>query len=73
MRAAAPNLDIHLVEQDLNDSLIDLLIADEIDVTLLEGPYDDTRPELIELGTDPFVVLLPRESDLTRLAKGKTF
>ncbi len=73
MRAAAPNLDIHLVEQDLNDSLVDLLIAGEIDVTFLEGPYNDSRLELIELGADPFVVLLPRESDLTRLAKGKTF
>ncbi|NQW49582.1 MAG: LysR family transcriptional regulator, partial [Planctomycetes bacterium] len=73
MRAAAPNLDIHLVEQDLNDSLVDLLIAGDIDVTFLEGPYDDSRLELIELGTDPFVVLLPKESDLTRLAKGKTF
>ena len=73
MHAAAPNLDIHLVEQDLNDSLVDLLIAGEIDVTFLEGPYNDSRLELIELGADPFVVLLPRESDLTRLAKGKTF
>lgn len=72
MRAAAPNLDIHLVEQDRNDSLVDLLIAGEIDVTFLEGPYDDSRLELIELGTDPFVVLLPKDSELARLAKGRT-
>jgi DNA-binding transcriptional LysR family regulator len=73
MRAAAPNLDIHLVEQDLNDSLVDLLLAGEIDVTFLEGPYADSRLDLIELGTDPFVVLLPKESELARVSKGKTF
>ena len=73
MREAAPNLDIHLVEQDTSESLVDLLLAGEIDVTFLEGPYQDPRLDLIELGADPFVVLLPKDSEYARLTKGRTF
>ena len=73
LRADAPDLDIHLIEQDRNDSLVNLLLAGEIDVTFLEGPYEDSRLEITELGIDPFVVLLPAGSEYVRLAKGRTF
>jgi DNA-binding transcriptional LysR family regulator len=43
MRAAAPNIDIHLIEHADNDSLIDDLIAGDIDVTFLTGPIEDSR------------------------------
>jgi DNA-binding transcriptional LysR family regulator len=58
MRTAAPNIDIHLIEHADNDSLIDDLIAGAIDVTFLTGPIEDSRVDIMELGFDPFVVIL---------------
>lgn len=73
MRAAAPNLHIHLIEHPDNESLIDDLLIGSIDVTFLTGPYEDSRIEVIELGIDPFVVVLPADSDYVREHKGRTF
>lgn len=71
MRTAAPNLGIHLTEHADNESLIDDLIAGDIDVTFLTGPYDDTRLDIIQLGIDPFVAVLAADSEFAGLAKGK--
>lgn len=73
MRAAAPNLHIHLIEHPDNESLVDDLLAGSIDVTFLTGPYEDSRIEIIELGVDPFVVVLPADSEYVHAHKGRTF
>lgn len=73
LRLAAPNLDIHLVEHADNDDLIDDMLAGRIDVTFLAGPYDDTRLDIIQLGKDPYVVILPANSDEARSARGRTY
>ena len=59
VRAEAPELAISVTERDANEELIALLLAGELDLAFVTGPLDDDRLDLIELGTDPFVVLLP--------------
>jgi DNA-binding transcriptional LysR family regulator len=71
MRTQAPDLDIHLVEQADNESLIADLLAGELDVSFLTGPYEDSRLEIVELGFDPFVAVLPRGGDLARTYRGR--
>jgi DNA-binding transcriptional LysR family regulator len=73
LRAEAPDLDIHLVEHADNDHLIADLLAGALDVTFLTGPYEDSRLDIIELGYDPFVLLLPQDGDLARQHRGRTF
>jgi DNA-binding transcriptional LysR family regulator len=73
LRATAPDLSISLVEHVLNESLVEDLLDGIIDVTFLAGPFEDSRLELIDLGFDPFVVLLQAGSDLARAHPGKTF
>lgn len=71
MRTDMPDIDIHLVERADNDQLIEDLLAGLLDVTFLTGPYVDSRLEVIELGIDPFVVVLAADSDLARANRGK--
>ena len=33
-------------------------ISGEIDVTFLQGPYEDSRLDIVDLGFDPYVVVL---------------
>jgi DNA-binding transcriptional LysR family regulator len=73
MRSAAPNIDIHLIEHADNDGLIDDLIAGDIDVTFLTGPIVDSRVDMIELGFDPFVVVLEADGPEARRQRGKTY
>jgi DNA-binding transcriptional LysR family regulator len=73
MREVAPDLAISLVEQQRNEELVDLLLAGEIDVTFLAGPYEDSRLELVELGVDPFVLVLAAGSDEARQHPGRTY
>ncbi len=73
MRAASPDVDIHLVEHDDNESLVSALMEGELDVTFLTGPYEDSRLDIIELGFDPFVVILPADGALATANRGKTF
>ncbi len=73
MRTAAPDLDIHLVEHADNERLIDDLMDGELDVTFLTGPYEDNRLDIIELGIDPFVVVLAKDSNLAKANRGRTF
>jgi DNA-binding transcriptional LysR family regulator len=73
MRSAAPNIDIHLIEHADNDSLIDDLLSGDIDVTFLTGPYEDSRLDIIDLGIDPFVVVLAADGDEAKEHKGRTF
>ena len=73
MRVVAPDLAITLVEHDLNDDLAEELVAGEIDVTFLQGPYEDSRLDIVDLGIDPYVVVLGAESGFARRFAGKPF
>ncbi len=73
LREIAPDLAISLVEHDLNETLAEDLLDGVIDVTFLAGPYEDSRLEMIDLGFDPFVVLLKADSELARMHPGKAF
>lgn len=73
MRAVAPDLAITLVERDLNDELTEELVDGEIDVTFLQGPYEDSRLDIVDLGFDPYVVILPKDGALARQTPGRAF
>lgn len=66
LRSVAPEATIGLIEHDRNDALVADLLAGVIDVTFLAGPYEHDGLDLILLGTDPFVLLLPADGDLAR-------
>ena len=59
LRAQVPALNMTIVERVDNEHLLQLLVDEQIDMTFLEGPFDDPRLDLVELGVDPFIVLLP--------------
>ena len=73
LRALAPRLDIHLIERDHNDQLIADLLEGSADIVFLAGPVADHRLDLVNLGTDPFVVVLPNSTPYTNLGTAKTF
>lgn len=73
LRTAAPHLDIHLVERDHNDQLVNDLLDGSVDITFLAGPMTDSRVDLVELGTDPFVVVLPVDSVYARMGTSRKF
>jgi DNA-binding transcriptional LysR family regulator len=73
MRESAPDLAISLIEHDLNDELVEELLDGQIDVTFLAGPYHHDDLDIIDLGFDPFVVILPADGDLARTYRGHFF
>jgi DNA-binding transcriptional LysR family regulator len=68
----APDISVSLVEHDLNEDLSDELFSGAIDVTFLAGPHEDSRLSMIELGVDPFVVILAATSELALAYPGRT-
>jgi DNA-binding transcriptional LysR family regulator len=68
VRAETPGVDIRLFETDDNDELVRRLAADELDLSFLIGPVTDERIETVELCQDPFVLVLPAETELTAAA-----
>ena len=73
LRSVAPELTIGLIEHDRNDELVDELLGNAIDVTFLAGPYEHEGLDLVPLGTDPFVLLLPAGGELARRHPGRRF
>ena len=61
MRRELPDVALQLYEGDYNEDLLDLLVAGDIDVTFIASPVDDDRVDLISLGHDPYVALLPAD------------
>lgn len=64
LREVAPGITVSLYEGPSSDGLIDDLLDDELDVTFIEGGYDDPRVEVTELGRDPYLLLLSQDSPL---------
>ena len=60
VRRNIPGLIMRAIEEDENSVLIDRFHEGEIDVAFVAGPVYDTSVEYIDLGTDPFVAVLPR-------------
>ena len=60
MKRDIPGLIMRAVEEPENSVLIDRFHAGDIDVAFLAGPIYDTSLDLVDLGTDPFVAVLPR-------------
>jgi DNA-binding transcriptional LysR family regulator len=73
VRTETPDLAIRLEEQDENEILIDQLIDGKLDVAFLAGPINDSRIDVIELGRDPFLVLLPKNHEFDLDPKAKAF
>lgn len=61
VRQETPGLIMRVLEEDENDVLIGHFSAGEIDIAFLAGPVHDPSLELIDLGTDPFVAVIPRD------------
>lgn len=64
LREVAPDLTYGLFEGASSEGLIDDLLDDELDVTFIEGDYDDPRVQVTDLGRDPYLVLLSHDSPL---------
>lgn len=62
VRRDIPRLIMRAIEEDENAALLDLLHAGDIDVAFVAGPVPDTSAEFIDLGSDPFVAVLPRRA-----------
>lgn len=64
LREVSPGITVALYEGPSSEGLIDDLLDDELDVTFIEGSYDDPRVDVTELGRDPYLLLLARDSPL---------
>ena len=62
VRREIPGLLMRAIEEDENSVLIDHLRSGEIDVAFLAGPVQDSTLDLVDLGTDPFVAVLPHRA-----------
>lgn len=73
LRTKAPGVRIHAYEADENDELIERLMEGDADVAFLAGPVQDKRLDLVNLGSDPFVVLVAAGTPLATQAKARSF
>ena len=62
VRLESPDLQMRAIEEEDNLPLQQGIHDGELDASFLAGPVSDSRLHLIELGIDPFVVVLPRTS-----------
>lgn len=71
--AQAPDVSVGLTEHARNEDLVDELLAGQLDVTFLAGPFENDDLDLTTLGTDPFVLLLQADGDLAQAHPGRRF
>jgi Transcriptional regulator len=64
LREVSPGITVALYEGPSSEGLIDDLLDDELDVTFIEGSYEDPRVHVTELGRDPYLLLLATDSPL---------
>lgn len=64
LREVVPGITVALYEGPSSEGLIDDLLDDELDVTFIEGSYSDPRVDVTELGRDPYLLLLAKDSPL---------
>jgi len=73
MRAASPGVRINALEADKDEELVEQLLDGAADVAFLASPIQDKRLDLIELGTDPYVVLVAASGPLAAAARSRGF
>ena len=62
VRREIPGLIMRAIEEDENSVLIEHLRDGDIDVAFIAGPVRDMSLDFVDLGTDPFVAVLPRRT-----------
>lgn len=67
VRGESPNLQMRAVEENENEPLLQRMHDGELDVAFLAGPVSDPAFEIIALGTDPIVALVPNTPDFSGL------
>lgn len=60
MRTEAPGLVMRAVEEDENEALLRLLYRGELDLAFIAGPVSDPSLDIIDLGSDPLLAVLPK-------------
>jgi len=73
LRQTSPQLSIGLYEGRSSEELVDQLLTHEIDVAFIEGPVDDSRVHVFELGRDPYLLLISPSSPLCDLVVDSRF
>jgi DNA-binding transcriptional LysR family regulator len=73
LREVSPGITVALYEGPSSEGLIDDLLDDELDVTFIEGSYRDPRVQVTELGRDPYLLLLAKDSPLLTHVKRGAF
>jgi DNA-binding transcriptional LysR family regulator len=73
VRRETPDLGIELVERDANEELIELLRDGVLDVAFLSEDASHPDLDIIELGRDPFLVLIPAVHDFPLPADAAAF
>ena len=73
LREVSPGITVALYEGPSSEGLVDDLLDDELDVTFIEGTYSDPRVEVTELGRDPYLLLLDKNSPLLQHVRDGSF
>jgi DNA-binding transcriptional LysR family regulator len=73
LREVSPGITVALYEGPSSEGLIDDLLDDELDVIFIEGSYRDPRVQVTELGRDPYLLLLAKDSPLLTHVKRGAF
>jgi len=64
-----PQVEVHLVETNSDDGLLDLVESGDLDLSFAVYPLSDGPFEGVELFRDPYVVVVPAGSPLTTLVR----
>ncbi|MGA2512828.1 MAG: LysR family transcriptional regulator [Candidatus Limnocylindrales bacterium] len=67
-----PDVEVHLVETNTDDGLLDLVESGDLDLSFAVYPLSEGPFEAVELFRDPYVLVVPAASPLTRLDRPAT-
>lgn len=67
-----PNVEVHVIETNTDDGLLDLVEDGELDLSFAVYPLSDGPFEGVELFRDPYVLVVPAASPLTGLDRPAT-
>jgi DNA-binding transcriptional LysR family regulator len=67
-----PNVEVHLVETNSDDGLLDLVESGDLDLSFAVYPLSEGPFEAVELFRDPYVLVVPAASPLTQLDRPAT-
>jgi DNA-binding transcriptional LysR family regulator len=67
-----PDVEVHLMETNTDDGLLDLVESGDLDLSFAVYPLSEGPFEAVELFRDPYVLVVPAASPLTRLDRPAT-